>query len=136
MTQTQKKLSIAFIVLAIAVAYLCFAGVKAGRSFYLSVDEFLADAQYQELRVRVHGVVGRDGLFIDPNDRTAAFVMLGKAGILKIAYSGPIPDTFRAGGEVVVVGHMNEDKTFQAEELLTKCASKYEMRKIAAEKPL
>ncbi len=136
MTQTQKKLSVAFVILAAAVGYLCYAGVQAGRSFYLSVDEFSADAQYLPLRVRLHGAVGAEGLYIDPDDRTAAFILLGKTDKLKVEYSGPIPDTFRAGGEVVVAGRMGENGTFQAEELLTKCASKYEMKKTAAEKPL
>ncbi len=136
MTNTQKKLSVAFLVLTAAVAYLCYAGVQAGRSFYLSVDEFLADAQYQPLRVRVHGAVGQEGLSINPDDHSAAFFILGESSKLKIRYSGPIPDTFKVGGEVVVVGRMNEDKSFQAEELLTKCASKYDMKKIATENPL
>lgn len=136
MTQTQKKLSVAFVILAVAAGYLCYVGVQAGRSFYLSVDEFLADAQYHALRVRLHGAVGPEGLFINPSDRTAAFIILGTTHKLKVEYSGPVPDTFQAGGEVVVVGQMSEDSTFHAEELLTKCASKYEMKKIATEKPL
>ena len=100
------------------------------------MDEFLADAQFRTQRIRLHGIVGSEQLVIDPDDRAVTFVMLGKSGKLKVEYSGTIPDLFKVGGEVVAVGRMGDSGTFQADELLTKCASKYEMKRAAAEKPI
>ena len=120
-----------------ALGYLSYAGIAAGRSYYLSVDEFLANSEYHSHRLRVHGIVSREGLKVNPEDRRATFSLLGETGgRLSVEYDGAIPDLFKAGGEVVVVGRMGGSGVFQADELLTKCASKYDMKKMGAENPL
>ena len=37
-----------------------------------------------------------------------------------------IPDTFKAGAEVIVEGGLRPDGSFQAKTLMTKCPSKYQ----------
>jgi cytochrome c-type biogenesis protein CcmE len=43
-----------------------------------------------------------------------------------VVYRGIAPDTFTDSVDVVVGGRMGPDGTFQATELLAKCASRYE----------
>ena len=43
-----------------------------------------------------------------------------------MVYRGIAPDTFTDSVDVVVSGRMGTDGTFQATELLAKCASRYE----------
>jgi cytochrome c-type biogenesis protein CcmE len=43
-----------------------------------------------------------------------------------VVYRGIAPDTFTDSVDVVVSGRMGTDGTFQATELLAKCASRYE----------
>jgi cytochrome c-type biogenesis protein CcmE len=45
---------------------------------------------------------------------------------LPIVFKGIAPDTFTDSVDVVVSGRMGADGTFQATELLAKCASRYE----------
>ena len=136
MTRKKTKVLIASIILAGAVGFLFYAGISAGRSFYLSVDEYMGDSQYLGHNVRLHGLVAKEQLSINPDDRSLSFLILGESAKVKVQYNGVVPDLFQAGGEVVVVGRMGENGAFQAQELLTKCASKYEMRKTAMEQPL
>lgn len=125
MTHVRAKLGVAGLVLAAAVGYLAYAGITRGQSYYLEVDSFLADAEYHKARVKVHGKVAREALVADPAASKADFVLLGKTGQLKVAFRGTIPDTFEAGREVVVDGRLDGQGVFQADKLMTKCASKY-----------
>lgn len=45
---------------------------------------------------------------------------------IQISYSGAVPDTFKAGAEVIVEGGMGPEGRFQAKTLMTKCPSKYQ----------
>ena len=51
---------------------------------------------------------------------------------MAVRYHGTIPDLFKAGADVVVEGKMNAAGTFEADVLLTKCASKYDAKHAAA----
>ena len=43
-----------------------------------------------------------------------------------VSYSGAVPDTFKAGAEVIVEGGMGPEGRFAAKTLMTKCPSKYQ----------
>jgi cytochrome c-type biogenesis protein CcmE len=45
---------------------------------------------------------------------------------LKIIYNGPKPDLLRDEAQAIITGHLNGDGTFQADELLLKCPTKYQ----------
>jgi cytochrome c-type biogenesis protein CcmE len=124
MTTIQKKLLVAGIALIGAVSYLAMAGMKSGWVYFMEVDQFLTDSQYQTQRVRLHGKVGQDNFIVENLD--ANFQMLGKAKTVSVAYHGVIPDMFQRGREVVVEGKLDSAGTFKADVLMTKCASKYE----------
>ena len=47
---------------------------------------------------------------------------------MPVTYAGVLPDLFKPGGEVVVEGRLDAAGTFKADVLMTKCASKYEMK--------
>ena len=126
MNPLRRKLCVAAGVLALAIGYLAYAGVKLGRSYYLQVDAFLADSQFHSQRVRLHGAVGRDDLVVQEGGLTTTFQLLGEQSTLPVVYRGAVPDLFKPDCEVVVEGLLGSDGVFQAEQLLTKCASKYE----------
>ena len=126
MTRLKKKIQVAGLGLTIALAYLVYAGVKAGRSYYLEVDPFLADTRYHAHSVRLRGRVGQENLAIDQGGMSARFDLLGETQRLAVTYQGTIPDLFKGGVEVVVDGKLRPDGSFAASQLFTKCASKYE----------
>ena len=126
MGHVRTKLIIAGLVLAGSLTYLVAAGVKSGWVYFLEVDAFLADNEYRGQRVRLHGTVGDDNIDVSEAGLTAAFDLLGETGQLPVRFEGIVPDTFEAGTAVVVEGRLAESGVFEANVLMTKCASKYD----------
>lgn len=126
MISIRAKLIVASVVLAAAVIYLAFAGVKSGWVYYMEVDSFVKDNQYHAQRVRLHGKVGKDDFSFSAASLLANFRLEGKNQQLPVAYHGSIPDMFEVGRDVVVEGNLDNAGVFQADVLMTKCASKYE----------
>jgi cytochrome c-type biogenesis protein CcmE len=127
MTSTAKKFIAGGVILLGAVAYLAYAGLSDGLiQYHLQVDEFVNTPKYHTQRVRLCGKVAEGGLVSSPGQLSAKFTLLGEKQQVPVAYSGVIPDLFKAGGEVIVEGRLDSAGTFQADVLLTKCASKYQ----------
>jgi cytochrome c-type biogenesis protein CcmE len=129
MKSIQKKLLAAGFVVISAAAYLAFAGAKQGWAYYVTVDQFTRDAaKYGNQRVKLCGTVSGEGLEVNRGRLTAKFVLESdQGGKVSVVYRGTIPDMFRADCQAVVEGRMNAASgVFEAETLLTKCASKYE----------
>lgn len=122
------------IVLA-AIMFLAFSGAKDSWVHYLAVDEFNTEPDYQTLRVRLHGNVAEENLRSDPGMMLASFDLEGETSCVRVSYTGIIPDMFQPGSEVVVEGQLDEQGVFQADTLLTKCASKYESESDPAAMP-
>ena len=126
MTHMKLKLSLAGIVLASAVGYLAFAGVQSGWVQTLGVDQYLASPDQQSKRLRLCGKVGEEQLDIRKAQLAAKFLLKGEHEAMPVAYKGTIPDMFKAGCDVIVEGKRDSAGTFQADVLITKCASKNE----------
>jgi cytochrome c-type biogenesis protein CcmE len=123
----RAKLIVAGVVLAGAVGYLALAGVKSGWVYMVDVEQYLSDPQFATQRVRVHGVVGAEQFANNPARLTASFLLKGRdGGAVIIAYRGNVPEMFGPGKNVVVEGRRDPAGVFQADVLMTKCASKYE----------
>jgi cytochrome c-type biogenesis protein CcmE len=101
--------------------------MQKGWVYYVSVDQFARDTQYHDQRVRLHGKVSADGFDAAKSLMTARFHLVGTDGAeLPVVYRGVIPDLFESGRDVVVEGRRDAAGVFQADVLMTKCASKYE----------
>jgi cytochrome c-type biogenesis protein CcmE len=128
------KLIIGGVVLAGCIGYLVYDGIMAGRSYYLSVDAYVSSPEYRKDRVRLHGIVAHEGLVLGSKGAKAEFLLLGETSKIPVRYKGVVPDLFKAGGEVVVMGRLGEGDVFEATELMTKCASKYDEMKSKGKK--
>ena len=126
MTHIRTKLVVAAVVLIAAIGYLASAGIKSGWVYFMEVDQFLSDASHKNSRVRLHGAVGAEQFASNSAQQTAKFELVGKSKSLLVNYRGSVPDQFAIGRNVVVEGCLAKDGTFQADVLMTKCASKYE----------
>jgi len=127
MAHKRIKLIAGIVAIVGAISALAAMGVRDGWTYFLSVDEYVAQAQTHtpNQRVRVHGVVDGDSLQTKGASLEADFTILGDTSALPVHYSGVIPDMFQAGREVVVEGRVDDTGVLQADVLLTKCASKY-----------
>jgi cytochrome c-type biogenesis protein CcmE len=126
MAHTRSKILLAALVLIGAMAYLTFAGMKSGWVYFVTVDQFTSDNTLANQRVRLHGKVAAEGFSASSGTLTAKFVLLGQTRKVDVVYRGAIPDMFKVGGDVVVEGRRDSANIFEADVLMTKCASKYE----------
>ena len=126
MSRARIKLLVAGTVVAAAMGVLAYEGFQRGRTYYLDVDSYLANSSVHDRQVKVRGTVAQEGIVINVGERTVRFVLLGYHTSLPVVYHGTPPEMFKAGAEVVIKGRLGPDGVFQARELLTKCASKYE----------
>ena len=126
MQHMRLKLVIAGVVLVGAVAYLALAGLREGWVYHVEVDKYVQTPDLQQQRVRLVGKVAADDLVSNPGKMSATFTLAGATSSVRVAYHGAVPDLFKAGAEVVVEGRRDAIGTFQADVLMTKCASKYQ----------
>ena len=106
------------------VGYLAYSGFSENSVYFLNVSEALATPSD-----RLFGTVAEDGLSRSETGRDVKFRLEdqeNKATTLWVEYTGAMPDTFKAGAEVIVEGGLRPDGSFQAKTLMTKCPSKYQ----------
>jgi cytochrome c-type biogenesis protein CcmE len=107
------------VVFVIGVVFL----VQKQGAYYRQVSD-LTTGQYDGKNVKVGGrVIGeptRDasGVHFEIQDLT------GKQDVVKVTYSGQMPNTFDTGVDVVVIGKY-ASSVISADQLQTKCPSKY-----------
>jgi cytochrome c-type biogenesis protein CcmE len=63
---------------------------------------------------------------IQQQGQELVFEITDGQSILDVSYSGATPQNFMDGIEVVLAGSLIDEDTFEANEILTKCPSKYE----------
>ena len=137
MSAPRVKLLVGGFILIGAISFLAFAGARnGGWVYFVDVDKYVADTQLHQQRVRLHGKVGTEGFDARPGKLAASFNILGHTSSVSVAYRGSIPDMFQPGRDVVVEGRRDEATgVFQADVLMTKCASKYEAGSPHANRP-
>ena len=128
MISAKLKFVIAGVVLLVAVGYLIFNSVSTSAEYYLTVGELKAKAPavYSQ-NVRVAGIVEGDSIVKDARNGTLKFTAEDSSGALPVVYKGgAVPDIFGPGIQVVVEGKYSADGTFEANNLLAQCPSRYE----------
>lgn len=126
MLKGKLKFIIAIAVIALAVSYLVYGGVRDTMVYYLTVKELKSrvPSVYGE-RVRVSGKVLPGSIKHGP-DGSLEFSIYDGGGNINVAYSGIVPDIFKDDVEAVVEGAYGKDNVFSADVLLAKCPTKYE----------
>lgn len=111
------------------VGYLVYSGLSENSVYFLNVSEALAAPQEKLKAARLFGTVAEQGITSPATGPGVSFRMEDKDNphqTMLVHYSGAVPDTFKAGVEVIVEGGMRADGAFTAKTLMTKCPSKYE----------
>lgn len=111
------------------VGYLVFAGLSENSVYFLNVSEALASPQEKLKAARLFGSVADTDITAPASGPGVSFRMVDKDNptqTMLVHYRGAVPDTFKAGAEVIVEGGIGTDGAFVAKTLMTKCPSKYE----------
>ena len=117
------------VVLGVA-GYLMATSIKETGVQYMTPTELStklkSDPSFTTVGVKVGARVVPGSVQRAPGGKEYAFKVTDGANTFPVVYRGIAPDTFTDSVDVVVGGRMGADGTFQATELLAKCASRYE----------
>ena len=123
----KKKFIIGGALIIIAIVFLIVLGLKSGATYYYEVSELLAqEPSLAGKTVRVTGEVAPD---VEHEVGKLRFRIIDTASqntTLTVVYQGPLPDTFKAGRDIVVEGKYTSGGVFEATSIITKCPSKYQ----------
>lgn len=135
-----------------AVVYLIVSSTQASAEYFMTVDELKAEGvDVAGKSLRVSGAVIGDTIQYDPQTLTLTFEVAHVTGDnneieaqgglaevlhravtdpgrdrLKVVYNGVKPDLLQNEAQAIMTGTVGPDGTFQAEELLLKCPTRYE----------
>ena len=127
----QRRFIVGAVLIAGAVSYLVYAGIRTTSMYYFELGEFLAqrDAHVGEA-LRVKGFVRHGSMRWDARTSELAFDLArpDDSDPVPVAYRGILPDMFSEGREVVVEGRY-QNGSLTARQIMTSCPSKYEPAK-------
>jgi cytochrome c-type biogenesis protein CcmE len=125
-----RLIGVTAIVLLAIIAIFASIGGRGGTAYYKSVKEIASDASLQGERVKVGGAVVAGSW--DKKSNPMRFTIrdekdtAGSGPTVKVVYNGAVPSTFGDGVTAIVTGKLAADGSIAADEMITKCPSKYE----------
>ena len=123
------KILIGVIVIGGGLGYFTFQAMQSSWSYYYSVDEFSANiSDMNNYSLRIAGRVKPGSVNRDLQNMNLTFTLAGAKTEIPVIYVGTVPDNFTEDIEVVVEGRLDENKSFKAKTLMTKCESKYKAK--------
>ena len=123
--KARSKFIIGGAIIVLAVGYLVVSSIGGSTAYYLTVEEVKAQSS-SERTVRVAGTVAGESIEWNAQELLLKFKIADASGSLAVIYNGPRPDMLRDGAEAVVEGRHTKEGSFEANNLLLKCPSKYE----------
>jgi len=137
------KRNLKFILGGVAIlmvtGYLLYSGLEETAVYYYTIDEVLKSGhELNEKGIRLSGQVIPGTIRYDSASMSLGFMIRDiekSPATLKITYEGLRPDALNDDTHVIVEGKYRGGDEFQAENLLTKCPSKYESKKQEREPP-
>lgn len=125
----RRRFIVGAMLIAGAVSYLVYAGIRSTSMYYFDMDEFLPRraSLVGEDVLRVKGWVREGSMQWDATTNDLRFELARKDGSdpVPVTYRGILPDMFAPGREVVVEGRYT-GSGLTAKQIMTSCPSKYE----------
>ncbi len=126
----QRLLIIFLALLGLGIAlFLVSIAFRDNLVFFYTPSDLSQKKIHPEQRLRVGGLVEKNSL--RQHGQKVTFHITDQEKVLKINYTGLLPDLFREGQGVVVEGHLSEPGTFQAETVLAKHDENYMPKEVA-----
>jgi cytochrome c-type biogenesis protein CcmE len=121
------KLIVVGVVIFAAIGYLIYnAFQSSAASYFVTVGELQAQsATMDDQRVQVGGNVKTGTIVKGAPGQPISFVLTDGTHTIPVTYGGVLPDIFSDQVQVVVEGTYHANGTFQADNLLTKCPSRF-----------
>jgi len=121
-----RKFLISGFIIFLGIGYLAFIGFQSSATYYFTVSELAEQkSAIHDQNVRVYGQVAPGSVEQEAAGNLLRFTVVHGEENLAVLYQGVVPDSFLAGGDIVVEGELNSDGIFQAHTLMPKCPSRY-----------
>ena len=122
-----RKFSIVIIVFSLLLSIWLGMGIGSNELPYVTIDELSENySDKPGKRFRIGGIVHDGSVIVDERDPLLInFILEQEKKFMKVSYHQITPDMFKDGSEVIVEG-IYDGEVFFADNLMTKCASKYE----------
>lgn len=127
------KFLIGGVIIVAAIALLLYTTTRGNSQYMLSISELQQrSSELVGKDARISGIVVADSIVYDANTLHLEFDVVDESGAsqepLRIVMDGePLPDQMKDEANAIAEGKLGADGTFQAETLMMKCASKYEV---------
>jgi cytochrome c-type biogenesis protein CcmE len=124
----QRRFIVGAALIAAAVSYLVYAGIRTTSMYYFDMEEFLTSREaHAGETMRVKGWVRRGSMHWDARTNRLDFEIARQddSAPVPVSYHGILPDMFAEGREVVVEARY-QDGALAARQIMTSCPSKYE----------
>ncbi|MFC1583804.1 cytochrome c maturation protein CcmE [Candidatus Neomarinimicrobiota bacterium] len=126
-----KSQRLKFTILIAVIAAITFGWIVIGTGEeevpYVSITELLKkEGTWKQNRFRLGGLVEIGSIAYSPDRLSVDFFMAQGEDRLLVHYTGLTPDMFKDEAEVIIEGEYSNG-VFLADNLMTKCASRYEV---------
>ena len=120
----KKRLATVFLILITSAlgSFLIIRALDSNLDFFFTPSELLQENIPNNKRIKVGGMV-LDGS-VKRDKTNISFVITDYEGSINVEFDGLVPDLFKEGSGVVVLGYL-KDKTFIAEDVLAKHDENY-----------
>lgn len=127
MTPRRRRLLLVLGILAgIAVAGgLALQAFRSNVTFFFDPSAVAAGQVQPGKRFRLGGMVEKGSLLRQPGSLEVHFAVTDFKQVVRVRYSGVLPDLFREGAGVVAQGRLNGEGEFVADEVLAKHDENY-----------
>ena len=120
----KQRLATVFLILITSAlgSFLIIRALDSNFDFFFTPSELLQENIPNNKRIKVGGMV-LDGS-VKRDKTNISFVVTDYEGSINVEFDGLVPDLFKEGSGVVVLGYL-KDKTFIAEDVLAKHDENY-----------
>ena len=127
LSTNRLKVLIGLIVLVGALGYFGFMAFQSATVYYYTVGELSAKGPTPDGRtVRVSGKLVPDSFHRDSGSTLARFDLTDGSRVMSAAHDGIVPDLFfNEHSEIILEGAYTPDGTFDSQNVIVKCPSKY-----------
>ena len=124
-SRTQRKLFIVLVLAGISLAgFLTYRALQENLLYFFSPSQ-VAAGEAPERTFRLGGMVLAGSVKREPGTLNVSFVVTDNVHSVPVKYSRVLPDLFREGAGAVVVGRLDDNGEFLADEVLAKHDENY-----------
>ena len=109
----------------LAAVLLAMWGLRSRAAYFYTPPEIVAGKAAVGQPVRLGGMVEKGSIQRLPDGVSIRFTVGDSSARVPVVFRGIVPDLFREGSGVVAEGHVAQDGTFVADEILAKHDERY-----------